>query len=71
MSVSDIAKEIGKSAQTVRYHVNALIELDLILVVDERKRRSRTENLYVRKAVESSTQVPRAHVNTTATEPEV
>jgi len=53
MSVSDIAKEIGKSAQTVRYHVNALLELDLILVVDERKRRSRTENLYVRKAVES------------------
>ena len=50
-SVSDIAAEIGKSSQTVRYHVNALTELDLIISVDERKRRSRTELLYVRKAI--------------------
>ena len=52
-SVSDIAAEIGKSSQTVRYHVNALTELDLIISVDERKRRSRTELLYVRKALTS------------------
>lgn len=52
-SVADIAIEIGKSAQTVRYHVNALVELELIISVDERKRRSRIEQLYVRKGLTS------------------
>ena len=52
-SVSDIASEIGKSSQTVRYHVNALVELELIISVEERKRRSRTEQLYVRKGLVS------------------
>lgn len=48
-SVNDIAKELGKSAQTVHYHVNELLKLEMIVPAETRKRRSRTEQLYVRK----------------------
>jgi predicted transcriptional regulator len=49
-SVNDIAKELGKSAQTIHYHVNALIKLELLVPGETRKKRSRTEQLYVRRA---------------------
>lgn len=49
-SVNDIAKEIGKSAQTVHYHTNALLDLGLIVATETRQKRSRTEQLYLRKA---------------------
>lgn len=49
-SVSDVATEVGKSAQTVHYHVNALVKIGLIVPGETRKRRSRIEQLYVRKA---------------------
>lgn len=50
-SVSDVAKELGKSAQTVHYHVNALVELGLLIPADTRQRRSRTEQLYLGKGI--------------------
>lgn len=48
MSVSEVAKGLKKSAQTVHYHVNALVKEGLLIGVDERKRHARTETLYVR-----------------------
>jgi hypothetical protein len=51
MSAADVGKEIGKSAQTVRYHTNELLALDLLLEVGVRKRRSREEALYVHKGM--------------------
>lgn len=48
-SVSEIAKGLGKSAQTVHYHTSELISAELLVAVDERKVRSRTEKLYVHK----------------------
>lgn len=49
-SASDLAEEIGKTPQTVRYHLSSLLELGLIIAVATRQRRSRTETLYVHKA---------------------
>jgi DNA-binding transcriptional ArsR family regulator len=54
-SASDLGAEIGKTPQTVRYHLSALLELGLILAVGTRRRRSRTETLYVRTARRSFT----------------
>ncbi len=51
MSVTDIASEVGKAPPTIRYHVNALLEMGLLLVAGTRKQRSRTEQLYVRSAI--------------------
>jgi len=48
VSVADVAKTLGKSAQTVHYHVSELVNIGLLIAVDERKKRSRTEKLYVR-----------------------
>lgn len=50
-SVSDVAKTLGKSAQTVHYHVAELVNIGMLIAVDERKKRSRTEKLYVRSAL--------------------
>lgn len=50
-SVSEVAHGLDKSPQTVHYHVAELVRVGLLLAVDERKRRSRTEKLYVRAAV--------------------
>lgn len=50
-SVSDVAKGLGKSAQTVHYHVNELVSNNLLIAVAERTRRSRTEKLYVHAAL--------------------
>lgn len=49
-SVSEVAKALGKSAQTVHYHVNALVEVGLLISVAERKSRARMEKLYVHSA---------------------
>lgn len=49
-SVNDVAKELGKSAQTIHYHVNALVKVGLLVPGETRRKRSRTEQLYVRKA---------------------
>ncbi len=54
-SATDLCTEIGKTAQTVRYHLAALLKLDLIMPMGSRRRRSRTESLYVRKARRSFT----------------
>lgn len=53
LSAAEIAAAIGKSAQTVRYHINELLKVDLIIAVETRKRRSRIEEAYVHKALES------------------
>ena len=50
MSAQEIAKEIGKSAQTVRYHINELVRVGLLMPVEHRKRRSRIEEAYVHPA---------------------
>lgn len=47
-SIADIAKEIGKSAQGIHYHVVELVNVGLLIAVGERKRHARTEKLYVR-----------------------
>jgi predicted ArsR family transcriptional regulator len=49
-SISDIAKQIGRSAAAVTYHVNELVRVGILIAVSERKRRSRTEKLYVLQA---------------------
>lgn len=52
MSVADVARDLGKSAQTVHYHVNELVQAGLLIAVAERHRRSRIEKLYVQAALE-------------------
>jgi hypothetical protein len=49
-SVAQVAKGLGKSAQTVHYHVNELVRVGLLLGVETRQVRSRTETLYVHAA---------------------
>ncbi len=48
-STTDIAATIRRTAPTVRYHVNELIKANMLVVAGTRKRRSRTEELYVQK----------------------
>lgn len=50
-SVSEVAKLLGKSAQTVHYHVNELVRVNLLIAVSERKQYARTEKLYVPRGV--------------------
>jgi hypothetical protein len=47
MSAADVGAAMGKSAQTIHYHVNELTQVGLLIVVGTRKRRARTEKLYV------------------------
>jgi predicted ArsR family transcriptional regulator len=61
-SVADIARGLGKSAQTIHYHVNELVAAGLLIAVGERTKRSRTEKLYVHRAVLNFTGHP-AHVD--------
>lgn len=51
MSVSEVARAVGKSAQTVHYHVNGLVEAELLVAVAERKRGARMEKLYVHRGL--------------------
>jgi DNA-binding transcriptional ArsR family regulator len=49
MSVAEVARALGKSAQTLHYHANELVRVGLLVAVDKRQSRSRTELLYVHK----------------------
>jgi len=51
MSAREIAQAVGKSAQTVRYHINELVRVGLLLAVEHRKRRSRLEEAYVQAGI--------------------
>lgn len=51
LSVGEVARGLAKSAQTIHYHVNELVEVGLLVAVDTRQSRSRTENLYVHKGL--------------------
>ena len=50
LSVAEVATIIGKSPQSVHYHVNTLADLGLLLPVETRKKRSREEKAYVHAA---------------------
>lgn len=50
LSVAEVAAGIGKSAQTVHYHVNELVRIGLLIVVDTRRQGARTEKLFVHAA---------------------
>ncbi|MBX3118566.1 MAG: helix-turn-helix transcriptional regulator [Fimbriimonadaceae bacterium] len=50
-SVREIAASLGKRAPAVHYHIATLLDLNLILAVEERKRYARMETLYVRAGV--------------------
>lgn len=49
-SVAEVAKGLGKSAQTVHYHVKELIRVGLLIPAGTRQHRSRTETLYIHAA---------------------
>jgi predicted ArsR family transcriptional regulator len=59
-SVAELAEGLGKSAQTIHYHVAELVKQGLLLAVGERKRHARTEKLYVRAAINFYDQGPKA-----------
>ena len=46
-SIAEIAQIINRSASATTYHVNELLRVGLLMVVGERKKRSRVEKLYV------------------------
>ncbi|RYG37050.1 ArsR family transcriptional regulator [bacterium] len=48
-SVAEVAQQLGKSAQTIHYHVNELLEVGLLVAVETRQKGARTETLYVHK----------------------
>ncbi|MBX3111423.1 MAG: helix-turn-helix transcriptional regulator [Fimbriimonadaceae bacterium] len=58
LSVAEVGKIIGKSAQSVRYHTNELLKVGLLLVADTRRRHARTEEAYVRSSVKLVTKGP-------------
>ena len=62
LSVSEVAAGLGKNAPSVHYHVNPLVERGLLLAVETRKQRSRTETLYVHAARSFYGQGPLASV---------
>lgn len=57
-SVREVAAILKKSPQTVRHHVNELLEVGLLLAVGSRQRRARIEELYVHAAMEFRTESP-------------
>lgn len=58
LSVAEVAELIGKSPQSVHAHVNKLVEVGLLIAVETRKKRSRTEKAYVYAARELYTPNP-------------
>ena len=58
LSVAEVAQLIGKSPQSVHAHVNKLVEVGLLIAVETRKKRSRTEKAYVYAARELFTPQP-------------
>lgn len=51
LSAREVGQEVGRSAAAVHEHVDKLLECDLIVAVGSRKRRSRTETLYVHRGL--------------------
>jgi biotin operon repressor len=49
-SASQVGAALGKSAQTVHYHINELTRVGLLIPAGTRKRRARTEQLYLHAA---------------------
>lgn len=47
LSIAEAAREMGKPAASVGYHVNELVRVGLLIVVGQRRSHSRTEKLYV------------------------
>lgn len=60
LAVAEVASALGKSAQTVHYHTNELVRAGLLLAVDTRRRRARTEALYVHSSMNFVGQGPKA-----------
>ncbi|MBC8066171.1 MAG: helix-turn-helix transcriptional regulator [Chlorobia bacterium] len=58
MSTADVAKAISRGAATVRYHVNELLKADMLIAVETRKRKARTEDAYVHKIINGYTPRP-------------
>ncbi len=58
LSVNEVAAILGRTPQSVRYHTNVLLEADLILVAETRKRHARIQEAYVKKAVLSYNPLP-------------
>lgn len=58
LSTSDVARMLRRAAPTVRYHVNELLKVDLLLAVETRKRRSRIEDAYVHRIARAFTPRP-------------
>lgn len=52
LSVAEVARVIGKTPQCVHTHVKKLVEVGLLIAVETRKKRSRTEKAYVYAARE-------------------
>lgn len=46
-SAADVAADLGKSPQSIHYHIQELLKVGLLMVVATRQRRSRTEHLLV------------------------
>src|SRR5687767_4085828 len=57
-SANDVAAALRRTPPTVRYHVNELIKADMLLAVETRRRRSRTEEAYVHRIVRGYTPAP-------------
>lgn len=47
LSVAEVARVIGKTPQCVHTHVKKLVDVGLLIAVETRKKRSRTEKAYV------------------------
>lgn len=63
-SVAEVAAGLGKSAQTVHYHVNELLRIGLLIAVDTRRQGARTEKLFVHQSrvfVSHGAQAPREY----------
>ncbi|HRF59514.1 MAG TPA: helix-turn-helix domain-containing protein [Fimbriimonadaceae bacterium] len=58
LSTGDVARLLRRAAPTVRYHVNELLKVDLLLAVETRKRRSRIEDAYVHRIARAFTPRP-------------
>jgi hypothetical protein len=57
-STNEVAVAIRRTSPTVRYHVNELLKANMLLAVETRKRRSRTEEAYVHSFVKGYTPRP-------------
>lgn len=57
-STKEVAAAIRRTPPTVRYHTNELIKVGLLLAVETRKRRSRTEEAYVHRLARGYTPRP-------------